>query len=232
MTALHPVGPGSIVIGVTWAAVPPLLPSEGPMTSDNTGGGVSRNVILSVLLTLFVTVIGGLLVEYLKPGQSYTNPTAVQAAGAAPVQGPPPLPTIPPLPQAPTPQAPAPPPQSALIQNLLVKKWYAVESPTLFGDTQAEFTPYGKVVRTYYRQLVGNSVTSHPYQIAADGTLSSDAATNLQLVHVSNDELVLSWNGTVVRYKRGWHWWEITLLSVGGVLLLVILGVLGGGDKK
>lgn len=189
---------------------------EEPMTTTSEGGGFTRTALF-VLVSLFVTVVGGLLVEYLKPKQSFTTPTGA-ATNAAPA--------------APLPTAAPPAPRGAEIQNLLVKKWNAAETPQLFGDVRVAFTPYGQVVRTYYRQLIGETVTTHPYQVAADGTLSSDAATNLRLVHVSNDELVLSWDGAVVQYKRAWYWWEIALAVAGGVLLLAIIAVAQQAGKK
>lgn len=179
------------------------------MTSTPENGSGFYRTLLFILISLFVTVIGGLAVEYLKPQQVYNNPSAVPGATPPPAGMPVSQPTQNQL-------------RAAAIQNLLVKKWNAAETVHLFGDVRVVFTPFGQVVRTYYTQLLGETVTTHPYQVAEDGTLSSDATTNLKLVHVSNDELVLSWNGTVAQYKRAWYWWEIALMVVGGILLLGI----------
>jgi hypothetical protein len=82
------------------------------------------------------------------------------------------------------------------------------------------------VVRTYYRRLIPDEVTTHPYEVTEDGQLKSSPRTNLKLLKLTNDELILSWDGTVAHYKRGWSWWAIGLAAVGAVLVAIVVSAL------
>ena len=111
------------------------------------------------------------------------------------------------------------------VNSLLVRKWNIADSPTLFGDTHVEFTNQGQVIRTYYRRIIGDEVTHYRYQITDDGQLYSDPSINLKLVKLTSSELVLSWNGTVAHYKRGWYWWEIVLAVLGVIVVVIVCAI-------
>jgi hypothetical protein len=177
------------------------------MSSSNGSGGFSKIVFLMVLIPLFVTVVGGLLVELLKPKEVFVG-SGSQAT---------------PTTSAPNPETAS---RASAIKKLIVKKWTVANSPSVYGDTVVEFTEHGQLIRTYYRIIVGNEVTHFPYQITPDGEIKTEPLLNLKLVNLTGDELVLSWNGTVVHYKRGWYWWEIALMVCGGVLFVIICAVI------
>jgi hypothetical protein len=118
-----------------------------------------------------------------------------------------------------------PSPESTEIRKLLIQKWHIDERPAMFGDLEVEFTDQNQVIRTYYYRLAPNAVTSYSYQVTEDGQLKATPKIDLKLVKITKDELVLSWDGTVAHYKRGWYWWEIALAIVGVLLLIAIIAI-------
>ncbi len=114
---------------------------------------------------------------------------------------------------------------AADIQQLLVKKWSVPfnEKPLFYGDLNVEFTDRGQVIRTYLRKLIPNEVTSHPYEILDNLEIKSEI--DLRLLKLTNNELILSWEGSIVHYKRDMYWWEVILSILGTVLCLIILRV-------
>src|SRR5436309_15466401 len=118
------------------------------MSQPHQSGGFTKNLLLVVLIPLLVAIVGGLLVEYLKPSPSYT-PQGTQDTCA----------------QKPSPSTSLAP----QIRKLLVRKWNIIQQPTMYGDLQVEFTDYGQVIRTYYRTFIPDEVTTHPYEVTEDG---------------------------------------------------------------
>lgn len=166
---------------------------------------LSKTTLLRVLIPLFVTVVGGLMIEHLKPEKAYTPVDAHDAR---------------------KPKLSQDVFTAADIQQLLAKKWSVpfYNKPSLYGDLNVEFTDRGQVIRTYFRSLIPDEVTSHPYEVSDNGQLKSDM--DLRLLKISNDELILSWEGSITRYKREMYWWEVTLTILGTVLGLMILKIL------
>jgi hypothetical protein len=168
-------------------------------------------VVLFVLIPLLITVGGGLLVEYIKPNPVYVG----SGQGAV------------------TPGAPVDSGKAAEVKKLLVETtWQVAEKPTVYGDTKVEFTSGGQVIRTYYRKLLGDEVTTHSYEVTPSGDLESEGKTNLELISLTKDQLVLSWDGTIVHYKRGWYWWEAGLAGAAAFVFLLIVACVKASSRR
>jgi hypothetical protein len=204
--------------------------------SGPTQGGVLKSIIFFVLVPLFVFIVGGLAVEYLKPKQEFRG-SDVQSAAAPAGTGKDSerVSTTSTAPAAP----PGPGPRAAAMKEMLVKKWHVKKDPTGWGDMEVEFTDYGKAVRTYKRMVVSDAVESFSYEITPEGELVSKDLPNLRLVKLTKDELTLNWgknqfgNEEIAEYKRPWYWWEIALI-VGGIVLFVIIciAIKAAADKS
>lgn len=182
------------------------------MSKTMTIGKLHSKTWVYILFPLLVTIIGGLAVEWLKPNVVYEGELSVPRTGAA---------TFP----------KASPEQSATsradaIRGLLMGEWVVPKDPAVFGDLKVEFCDNGTVIRTYYRTLVPDAVTQHPFAVTSDGRLQSDDADiSLKLASVSKDRLFISWDGTsVIEYKRPMSIWS----KVGIALVVLLVVALGG----
>ena len=99
---------------------------------------------------------------------------------------------------------------SAKIRRILVGKWSvpALIAPQAYGDTDVEFTNSGHVIRTYKRNIISDKTTSYTYKVLENGQLESN--TNLKLVKLINDELILSWEGEIISYRRACTYGRLT----------------------
>ncbi len=187
------------------------------MSSENKGSNFLKGLGFYVILPIFVAVIGGLAVEYLRPRQVFYGPAQTGTTSQNTV--------TPVVNTSPNNVQPAPtPPKNTFrdkMRKLLTRTWYARQNPQIHGDISVEFTENGQVIRNHYTVLVGNTSSNNWYKITEDGQLQSDPKVNLKLVKLTDNELILSWNGAVTHYKRGWYWWEIGLV-VGGVALFIL----------
>jgi hypothetical protein len=185
--------------------------------------GWFKILVLFILTPLVLTVVGGLLVEWLKPTFLGTAPTSVTPNGGTSTAS------------APAFQDPAQF-RKANTLKLLVGKWNVIETATIYGDKEVEFTPNGQLIRTTNLIAYGNITSSYPYTIDDDGEIRTDSSLGLRLITVSADELKLAWGGlggeTIVGYRHPWPQWMIWLAGAGLIGLCILGAIMKGAMKK
>jgi hypothetical protein len=180
--------------------------------SETEGSTKASGCLYCLWLPLFVTFVGGLSVEYVKPEKSFAPEPPKFAS---------------PINSTTKPTVESTPSNGADIRRLLVRKW---RRPWLdaggYGEASVEFTEFGQALRT--RMSDGNSaVTNLSFLVDDTGKLSSSKEGELALVKVSEYELVLSWNGSVAYYRGSWYWYEYVLIAFAALAVACLgMGIL------
>lgn len=181
------------------------IPDDEPAAAPRQRNRWLATITLTLVLPIVITIVGGLAVEYLKPREGSPKSNAVAAADVAPA---------------------APAGQTHPYAKLILGKWSAESSGVLFGEISVEFSRNGQMVRKHQEGGIEFS-EALTYSIDASGQLSTNPATNVRLINVSDSDLTLSWPVALgqrsANYKRPWTMWHFGL-AAGAFCILAVIG--------
>ena len=170
-------------------------------------GSKWKGLFALIIAPLIVTVISGLIFEWYRGRANNEQPIAVAAGPGAGA-------TI---------SATAPAKNVSPVAMMIIGKWNVVKNSTVYGEKSVEFTANGQMIRTTSAIIRGDNSTNYKYSVNESGDLIvPEGGADLKLIKLTDDELTLSWSGSLSSYTRPWPDW-LRAVAIGGAVFLCIV---------